>query len=128
MSSVLSTSTMKSPPLVVWVCGSFWGGEVSRAVWIGPGATALRCGAVHPVLNLQPLDASKLAFVGGDRMPFRSCGGVSCRPSGKKSSGRLARISNALAKSLPLLAQYNLIAAAENFHLLCTLLFSPAAP
>src|SRR5215468_9968311 len=42
MSSVLSTSTMKSPPLVVWVCGSFSGGEVSNAVWIGPGAAALR--------------------------------------------------------------------------------------
>src|SRR6266478_2371916 len=43
MSSVLSTSTMKSPPLVVWVCGSFSGEEVSSAAWIGPGATALSC-------------------------------------------------------------------------------------
>src|SRR5258708_2867682 len=33
--------------------------------------------------------------------PSRFCGGVSCRPSGKKSSGRLARISKARASPFP---------------------------
>src|SRR5262245_39321554 len=41
MSSVLSTSTMKSPPPVVWVTGSLSGAAVSSAVWIGPGGSAL---------------------------------------------------------------------------------------
>src|ERR1700719_4220640 len=40
----------------------------------------------------------KRAFI---QRSSRSCGGVSCRPSGKKSSGRLARISNALANPFP---------------------------
>src|ERR1700726_4180658 len=57
MSSVLNTSTMKSPPLVVWVCGSFSGGEVSSAVWIGPGAAALRfargAASVAPFRNVR---------------------------------------------------------------------------
>src|SRR5579871_7057817 len=35
------------------------------------------------------------------QMPARSGGGVSGRPSGKKSSGRLARISNARASPFP---------------------------
>jgi hypothetical protein len=28
---------------------------------------AARCGSIHPILNLQPLNASKLAFVVGDQ-------------------------------------------------------------
>jgi hypothetical protein len=34
-------SRMKSPPLVVCVTGSLSGGDVSKTVWIGPGAVAL---------------------------------------------------------------------------------------
>src|SRR5471030_2043561 len=41
MSSVLSTSTMKSPPLVLCVTGSVDGGMVSAAASRGPGAAAL---------------------------------------------------------------------------------------
>src|ERR1700676_2958273 len=44
MSSVLSTSTMKSPPLEVCVTGSFEGASVSAATSLGPGAAALRSG------------------------------------------------------------------------------------
>src|SRR5260370_41372615 len=44
MSSVLSTSTMKSPPLEVCVTGAFDGGSVSAAICLGPGAAALRLG------------------------------------------------------------------------------------
>ena len=40
MSNVLNTSTMKSPPLEVWLTGSRSGGRVSTAIWIGPGAAA----------------------------------------------------------------------------------------
>src|SRR5215475_6215863 len=45
MSSVLNTSTMKSPPLVVCVTGSFMGGIVSAAASRGPGEAALARGA-----------------------------------------------------------------------------------
>src|SRR6266700_511974 len=41
MSSVFSTSTMKSPPLLVWLTGSSDGGIVSAAASFGPGAGAL---------------------------------------------------------------------------------------
>src|SRR5215470_3337989 len=41
MSSVLKTSTMKSPPLLVCVTGSLEGGMVSAAASFGPGAAAL---------------------------------------------------------------------------------------
>jgi hypothetical protein len=34
-------SRMKSPPLVVCVTGTLSGGDVSKTVWIGPGAAAL---------------------------------------------------------------------------------------
>src|SRR5207302_6061693 len=44
MSSVLSTSTMKSPPLEVCVAGSFDGARVSAAICLGPGTAALRLG------------------------------------------------------------------------------------
>src|SRR5262249_46305763 len=46
ISSVLKTSTMKSPPLVVCVAGSLFGGCVSAAICSGPGSAALslRCG------------------------------------------------------------------------------------
>src|SRR5260370_20235641 len=45
MSSVLKTSTMKSPPLLVCDTGSFDGGMVSAAASFGPGTAALlrRC-------------------------------------------------------------------------------------
>src|SRR5271165_1667576 len=33
---------MKSPPLEVWLTGSFVGGSVSTAICIGPGTAALR--------------------------------------------------------------------------------------
>ena len=42
MSSVFITSTMKSPPLELWVTGSFTGGVVSTAICRGPGGSALR--------------------------------------------------------------------------------------
>ena len=48
MSSVLNTSTMKSPPLEVCVTGSFGGGCVSRAAISGPGTAALRAFAAAP--------------------------------------------------------------------------------
>src|SRR5690348_8808398 len=41
MSSVLMTSTMKSPPLEVWLTGSLLGGWVSTATCRGPGGSAL---------------------------------------------------------------------------------------
>src|SRR5262245_18396114 len=41
MSSVLKTSTMKSPPLVVWLTGSLTGGWVSSAIWRDAGAADL---------------------------------------------------------------------------------------
>src|ERR1700730_10731196 len=44
MSSVLSTSTMKSPPDEVCVTGSFAGASVSTAICLGPGTAALRLG------------------------------------------------------------------------------------
>src|SRR5215472_8919018 len=44
MSSVLKTSTMKSPPLVVCVAGSLFGGCVSAAICSGPGSAALSLG------------------------------------------------------------------------------------
>src|SRR5262249_37963978 len=44
MSSVLKTSTMKSPPLVVCVAGSLFGGCVSAAICRGPGSAALSLG------------------------------------------------------------------------------------
>src|SRR5215831_15590064 len=42
MSSAFITSTMKSPPLVLCVTGSFSGALVSTAIWRGPGGSALR--------------------------------------------------------------------------------------
>src|SRR6266498_3933605 len=42
MSSVLSTSTMKSPPLELWFTGSLSGALVSTAICRGPGGSALR--------------------------------------------------------------------------------------
>src|SRR5262245_11097435 len=43
---------MKSPPLVVWLTGSFDGGWVSSAIWRAPGAAALGlpCGAAGTAL------------------------------------------------------------------------------
>src|SRR5271165_6458208 len=43
-SSVRRTSTMKSPPLEVWLTGSLVGGSVSTAICFGPGTAALRFG------------------------------------------------------------------------------------
>src|SRR5215467_16327723 len=60
MSSVLNTSTMKSPPLVVWLTGSFDGGIVSAAASLGPGAAAF-------LLPLGGSDACVLAATGGAR-------------------------------------------------------------
>ena len=40
MPSELSTSVMKSPPLVDWFTGSLAGGMVSAATWRGPGSAA----------------------------------------------------------------------------------------
>src|SRR5262249_21584870 len=41
MSSDFMTSTMKSPPLLVWLTGSFTGDMVSTAASWGPGGAAL---------------------------------------------------------------------------------------
>src|SRR5262245_32025026 len=57
MSSVLNTSTMKSPPLDVCVTGSLDGGMVSTAASRGPGAAALRFARVVAA-------SSGLAFAG----------------------------------------------------------------
>ena len=45
MPSELSTSVMKSPPLVDWFTGSLAGGMVSAATWRGPGSAAFNCSA-----------------------------------------------------------------------------------
>src|ERR1700741_834653 len=45
MSSVLSTSTMKSPPLELWLTGSAGGGIASAAAGFGPGTAALARGS-----------------------------------------------------------------------------------
>src|ERR1700693_3277787 len=57
MSSVLNTSTMKSPPLVVCEMGSFDGGIVSAAANLGPGTAAF-------VLFLDGSDICVLAATG----------------------------------------------------------------
>src|SRR5665811_2450353 len=57
MSSVLNTSTMKSPPLVVCEMGSFDGGIVSAAANLGPGTAAF-------VLPLDGSDICVLATTG----------------------------------------------------------------
>src|SRR5450759_413609 len=57
MSSVLNTSTMKSPPLVVCEMGSFDGGIVSAAANLGPVTSAF-------VLPLDGSDICVLAATG----------------------------------------------------------------
>src|ERR1039458_6972757 len=52
MSSVLNTSTMKSPPLVDWETGSFDGGIVSAAASFGPGAATLARGCGTPEIGV----------------------------------------------------------------------------
>src|SRR5450759_3685289 len=61
MSSVLNTSTMKSPPLVVCEMGSFDGGIVSAAANLGPGTAAF-------VLALAGSDICVLAETGVARV------------------------------------------------------------
>src|SRR5450755_892163 len=57
MSSVLNTSTMKPPPLVVCEMGSFDGGVVSAAASLGPGTAAF-------VLSLDGSNICVLAATG----------------------------------------------------------------
>src|SRR3984893_15617064 len=52
MSSVLNTSTMKSPPLEVWVAVSGVGGMVSAAASCGPGGSAFDRSAGMPAIGV----------------------------------------------------------------------------
>src|SRR5690242_10463783 len=120
MSSVLNTSTMKSPPLVVCSTGSLIGGIVSAAARRGPGGTALgraaaangavvaRAGVaraaapaiVAPFRKLRrPVSGElRLAMIFLPGNPHGACGSARA-PFGRKSlPGFAARQDNGVAK------------------------------
>src|SRR5262249_45806555 len=89
MSSVLNTSTMKSPPLVVCVTGSFTGGWVSTAICRGPGTAALRLlpGAAGSASAAAGVSAAALASVAPLRKLRRPMAGEFARDSGRSRFG-----------------------------------------
>src|SRR5262249_36051582 len=84
MSSVLKTSTMKSPPLELWFTGSAGGGIVSAAASFGPGGAALeRCSGKPELAVLAAtgaLSAAAPAMVAPLRKLRREASGAPLRP------------------------------------------------